>query len=155
MPRYQRCACGARTRGNACRECWRATLSQVVYATSFAAPDLAPVAKYSGEFVVCSDLHIPWHSPPALEHMCETAVALSVPTLVIAGDLIHADALSRFDHFQDTPPIALELRSARSVLDALENVFEHIIIIPGNHDQRIAKSLAQMRSSTKGDKALA
>lgn len=143
------CRCGATTYGRLCRLCW---LSELNNKRMF--KPLPSVATLSGDVMVCSDLHVPYHSMSAVEHMCDTASLFNVTKLVIAGDLLHVDSLSRFEQYQPEISLHDELREACSLLDFLESTFEAIVVIPGNHDQRVAKALSSLKNSTKGEKAL-
>jgi predicted phosphodiesterase len=137
-----------------CITCWKAHIKETADGEKWRAPEIPAVPHYEGEFMVCSDLHIPWHSTPALLALCEHADLLNIHRLIIAGDLVHADSLSRFEQYKRMLAIGEELNAARRILAALELVFDEIIIIPGNHDQRIQKALATAKHTQRGDKLL-
>jgi predicted phosphodiesterase len=117
------------------------------------APSLPTTPKLYGEAIVVSDLHIPWHDPEALLAVCDTARLLGVDRLIIGGDLLHADVISKFDGSKPVP-ITDEINSAARVLGALEEIFSEIHIIPGNHDQRLGKMLSRLGRSEDGQNAL-
>lgn len=97
------------------------------------------------DFVVISDLEIPDHDPAMLQAAKLTAKAKGIRTLVIAGDALACDQQS----LTTWKPIwrvgnALNLQAAIGlfalVLISLSEAFDHIVIIRGNHDDRIAKA---------------
>lgn len=107
-----------------------------------------------GSFIVASDLHIPWHNTEGILHMCRVATALGIDRLIIAGDLIHADTISKYLGVGKTVKLTDELIACGRVLQALSAVFTTIDILPGNHDQRIEKTLASMKDTAHGRTAL-
>jgi predicted phosphodiesterase len=127
-----------------------------VFATeATAAPVISSTPNINGSVVVISDPHIPFHDPHALQYVCEIADMLRVKRLVVAGDLLHFDEISRYDRAGKTVNFIQELVSGGRVLEALAEVFrDGIDIIPGNHDQRLEKLLAKMNESKEGRKGI-
>jgi predicted phosphodiesterase len=146
--------------------CARATCNVCRYATGLRAvkdaleaeaqivPAIAPRATLTGSAVILSDTHIPWHDPAVILKACEAARLLRIGTLIVAGDLLHLDLVSKYVGAGKSIPVSEELRSAGRVLQALSLVFERIVIIPGNHDQRLERTIAQVRESKQGRQAL-
>ena len=127
-----------------------------VFATeATAAPVLSATPNINGSVVVISDPHIPFHDPHALQYVCEIADMLRVKRLVVGGDLLHFDQISKYDRAGKTVNFVDELVSGGRVLEALAEVFtDGIDIIPGNHDQRLEKLLAKMNESKEGRKGI-
>lgn len=98
--------------------------------------------EYEGSWIVASDIHVPTTRWDLVELMCTFAkrqMKRGQRRLLIAGDLVNFDALSKYDHI--VPPVSLkqELAAARAVMGYLLSVFDHIVMIQGNHDHRLAK----------------
>ena len=127
-----------------------------VFATeATAAPTIAKTPDIRGSVVVISDPHIPFHDPHALAYVCEIAEMLGVRRLVVGGDLLHFDEISKYDRAGETVNWIQELTSGGRVIEALAEVFtDGIDIIPGNHDQRLEKLLAKMNESKEGRKGI-
>jgi len=94
--------------------------------------------------VVISDLEIPDVDPVMLETALLTAVAQSVRTLVIAGDLVATDQQSlnawKELHALDTDlGYETAINVTRRILHRFGEWFENIYLIEGNHDRRINK----------------
>jgi hypothetical protein len=104
--------------------------------------------------MLCSDIHAPWHDPAAVLDMCDVAVMIGARRLVVGGDIIHADTISKYLGVAPTIPVTKELESLGRLLSALEEVFDEIILIPGNHDQRVEKMIASMRDTKDGRRGL-
>ncbi len=99
----------------------------------------------SDDFLVISDLEIPDHDPAMVQAAKLTAKAKGIRTLIIAGDAIACDQ----DSINTWKPLwrigsALNLQAAIGlfalILVSLSEVFDRIIVIRGNHDDRIAKA---------------
>lgn len=112
------------------------------------------VPRLRGTYMVCSDLHIPYHDPHALEVLCNTAEQLGIHRLIIAGDLVHADSFGRFDSPGPQVQLQQELNAAHHVMSALLDHFDDITVIMGNHDQRLERVLSRMQHSDRGQNAL-
>lgn len=111
--------------------------------------------KVTGSVIVVSDTHIPFHHSDGMWLMIQIADRLKIKTLIIAGDLIHADIISKYLGVGKQIKLTDELVSCGRVLEALTtSVFDRIIVIPGNHDQRIEKMIAGFKESKQGRQAL-
>lgn len=130
------------------------SVNRIVTEEAAVAPRLEPIPKEWGSSVVATDLHIPWHSPAVVTDFCEAAVLLGIKTLIVGGDLIHADLISKYVGVGKSIPVTDELRSCGRVLRALEEIFDRIIIIPGNHDQRVERMIAGLRDTKEGRRGL-
>lgn len=88
--------------------------------------------------VVTSDWHIPLVDAEAVEVMLQEAVRNNATDyLVIAGDFLNLDALSRFPIKQRGSSLENELLVAREIIQELVKTFDSIIITKGNHDERL------------------
>ena len=88
-----------------------------------------------------SDFHAPVHSELWVERLARVGHALDVPTLVVGGDLFDFADISRHGSDQTVPDINETLRVGGEILRYLRQVFPQIIVLPGNHDRRVAKKL--------------
>lgn len=93
--------------------------------------------------LVVSDLHVPYHNAALLN----TAVRLTVTRypqvkqVIIAGDLFDFASISRHPKDGREAAITEELKTAGAVLRALLAPFERAYVLPGNHDERLARKL--------------
>ena len=125
-------------------------LSSVLDEEAKVAPSLPRIPKVSGSCCIISDIHIPFHDPQTVARACKYSVLLGVRKLIIAGDLIHADIVSKYVGAGKLVELSSEMVSCGRVLRALEEVYDEIHIIPGNHDQRVEKRVAR-GMKTEGD----
>lgn len=99
--------------------------------------------RLSGDFIIVGDIHAPTTDWELAERMLAVAEHhLSTPRqLLIAGDLLNMDAISRFP--DRTPPVPLrqELRAANKFILRMLTVFDHVYAFMGNHDVRLQYSL--------------
>ena len=93
--------------------------------------------------LVLSDLHCPYHHAAMLERALalRAKVYPEVDTLIIAGDLFDFAGLSRHPQDQCEAAVTDELQVAGRVLRALLAPFARAVVMPGNHDERLAKKL--------------
>jgi len=96
--------------------------------------------------LVISDLQIPAHDPAWLQHCVERAIGMGIRRLLIAGDLVDFTHLSRWpaEHHYSAED---ELEDAHAVLRWLRVYMSEIHLIPGNHDDRLAKRLDRQLST--------
>jgi len=101
----------------------------------------APIEIPLTDCIVMADLHVPYHNIGMLDRAMQIAGKFNITTLVIAGDLLNFDQISKHPHTTPHVPLNDELALAGSVLRVLMEWFEHIYIISGNHDVRLAKKV--------------
>lgn len=97
----------------------------------------------TGDFLVINDVHIPATNWKFAE-MALTVAERELPRprrLIIAGDLINGDALSRFQDLVLGTPLQDELTHAEAYLDYLAGYFDEIFFFRGNHESRLLYSL--------------
>lgn len=127
---------------------------RVLEEEALVAPRLTAEPKVSGDWLVLTDLHIPFHYAPSLKKALKQAVLLKVRRCIIAGDLIHADIISRYANAGQLVKIGDELAATGRVLEALLGVFDEIRVIMGNHDQRLEKLAARWKETKDGQEAM-
>ena len=94
--------------------------------------------------VIISDTELPDHSAPYIRLALLKAMSENIKTLIIAGDVVATDmaALNSFSP-KFTEPGELTYRQVihllRDTLNAMLGWFEHVYIIEGNHDDRVAR----------------
>lgn len=97
-----------------------------------------PVAKNKKrtKILVMSDTHIPFHNEKVMREIVE--LHKDADCLVIPGDILDCYAVSRFSKKKQFP-LKDELTIAVSIFDWLVSVFPKIIILEGNHTDRVRK----------------
>lgn len=98
--------------------------------------------------VVISDIHAPYHDPYAVELACKCINVIDPTRIIIAGDLIDAYMLSKFDKDPKRlhENLQNELDVAGTILsDILEsrNYNCEVVFIPGNHELRLHRYLCR------------
>ncbi|GIV82580.1 MAG: hypothetical protein KatS3mg051_1934 [Anaerolineae bacterium] len=95
--------------------------------------------KLEGDWVVCGDVHLPTTDYELAETMLRVARDLGLKRLLIAGDLINADAFSLYEHV--VPPVSFEdeVRVAVRVVSAWCDWFDDILLLMGNHELRVIR----------------
>ena len=94
-----------------------------------------------GAIAVTADFHFPITDYDFLNEFLRDAASRNVGHLLIAGDFLNMDALSRFDHKQESAGLQRELDTANKAMRMLLNQFDHVYFTWGNHDARIHKTL--------------
>lgn len=97
---------------------------------------------YEGDCIVVGDVHVPttdWEFTARVAQVAENWLPPGNRVLCIVGDLINADAMSKYDHI--VPPISIddELKAARALIQHWLTVFDRIYYGMGNHEFRILK----------------
>lgn len=97
------------------------------------------------DFIIISDIEIPDHNPDYLKLALLTGMAHGIKRLIIAGDLIATDQdglnswVSTWQHRGElTYEDSIDLVSA--LLLQFEKWFTEIVLIEGNHDDRVARA---------------
>lgn len=111
--------------------------------TGLVPPPLAPTAfqplvlPYRDCLVWC-DVHIPYHRPEVIEQSIESAISRGIRSLIIAGDFMDVHWGSKFSAWKTKGAhhenIRREFSIAQKIFSIIDEAFEEIIIIPGNHD---------------------
>lgn len=98
--------------------------------------------EYDGSWIVVGDVHCPttrWDLLQLLGQFATKHLKRGERRLLIAGDLVNFDALSAYDHVVPAVTLKQELAAARAVLNYVLSVFDHVLIIQGNHDMRLLR----------------
>lgn len=90
---------------------------------------------------VIADLHAPYHNQAMLERVVDASVRHGSDTLVIAGDLFNFDSVTAWPVTNERESLQDELQVAGSVLVDLSQHFTRIVIVNGNHDERLSRRL--------------
>lgn len=97
-----------------------------------------------GQWLVISDLHIPYHSPKAVKKALEFGRAECCDGVLINGDFPDFYQMSRFDRNPQNRSVAGEIELCKRMLDAIEKVgAKKILYKGGNHDARLPKYAMQ------------
>lgn len=101
----------------------------------------APLVLPPGDYAVAGDFQIPTHNDHFVERLLLVARKTLRPprVLVLAGDLINADAFSDYESAVSLPSFSEETAAARAVLARLLSVFQWIYWLWGNHERRLGK----------------
>jgi len=116
-------------------EAWRILDAYTGRARSTAAPP----AYHAGEtrrYVIASDFHAPFHDAAAVGHLIAHEGHRPDTTLIIAGDFLDLYSISSYAKHERVG-IDVELAGAEALLGALSAAFSDILLIEGNHDQRL------------------
>lgn len=129
----------------------RTTVSSLAQKFGIKAPqqvlDHTPIVVNGGRGIVCGDIHIPVTDWLLLEQMIQSAIDHDATDfIIIAGDMLNQDSLSRFDNKQEDAGLREERRLAKKCIERLLEVFDRIIITKGNHDKRLADKLGHALS---------
>ena len=90
---------------------------------------------------IIADLHVPYHSIPALTATFDYFSSKGIDSLIINGDLIDFYQLSRFQKDPRKRSVKFELDSVGAFFDALKMWFPQVKVFykKGNHDIRYDK----------------
>lgn len=97
------------------------------------------------DWMIISDIEIPDHDPTVLMLTILTAMRFGIKKLIIAGDLLATDQAT-LNHWVNTivegddAPYAHCIKLVKMILKAMLAWFDTIILITGNHDDRVAKA---------------
>jgi hypothetical protein len=114
------------------------------------APNLSDTPRVIGSAAVLFDPHVPFHHVDTVYRLCEYSNNLGVRKLIIPGDLIHADIISKYLGAGKQVQILDEVNACSRVLDILETVFDEIHYVMGNHDQRVERLIARNAKTPDG-----
>lgn len=101
-----------------------------------------PITIDDDKLLLCSDSQIPYHDRQLWGQICETGRRLGIKTLVHVGDLVECSAFSIFSPLVVPVRWEDEAKTASDLLVEVSTVFSRIIILCGNHEYRLVKTLA-------------
>lgn len=92
-----------------------------------------------GDWVICGDVHLPTTDFELAETMLRVARELNLKRLLIAGDLINADAFSLYEHVVPAITFEDEVKIAVRVISAWCEWFDDMLLLMGNHELRVMR----------------
>jgi len=96
--------------------------------------------KGSTVFMV-SDMHIPYMCQDSWASVLSHAKEYTKPTLVLGGDTLDCERISKFHHNHPTIPLEQEINMAIVMFEDALSVFDQIYVIRWNHDERMSRSI--------------
>ncbi len=124
----------------------------------------AEVQLLTGDWVVCSDVHVPRHSPRACQAVLRVGRRLGVKQLLVAGDIADHEGISRHRKRRNADGVRDTYSAVFQVLAEWSKGFDRIHILKGNHDDRLQRlieaategrgPLQQLVASLAGDVGL-
>ncbi len=104
--------------------------------------DLGKPWYFDGDFIIVGDVHLSTTKWNFAQLPLEIATRyLEKPRrMILAGDMLNADAFSDYPMITPLPSFATELKAARVFIDNYLKVFDEIYIFLGNHDRRVQKA---------------
>jgi predicted phosphodiesterase len=126
----------------------------VIKAKDFLEEDVEVISRFTpvqvvGDAVIACDLHIPLYDPGLVNVLIRAAKKEGIKTLIIAGDFWNMDEFSSYPPVQPEAKFDIERKEGNIVLKTLLRWFDSIIIIWGNHDFRLTRSLGYKYSFTE------
>lgn len=143
-----------RSQSGMCLKCRIGKAERVFNEEGARVPRITKIPNYSGDWLVVTDPHIPFHCTKTLMSVVDSANMMNIEQLCVAGDLINADSISKFPKTGKSLSLYEEIVAAGRVVATLKTIFKKIVVIPGNHDQRMEKQLAASMSTPKGQQQL-
>lgn len=109
------------------------------------APDYAAFQLDSPRTLILSDLHIPFHDPPAIKACIDYGRQRTFDTILLNGDICDFFSISRFEKNASEISLKSELRATRQFLGWLRQEFPkaRIIYKLGNHDEWFDRYMLQ------------
>jgi len=142
MPKYKPCGeCGSpidyRNRGGLCCECMKLSpFERAVERTDYT----EEIPTIDGDLVWASDVHVPLHDVELCERVGRVGAIHGIETLVVLGDLHDFEHISSYGQLAErTPTLARSIRQTLLVLEGWARVFKRIVVVKGNHDDRLQR----------------
>jgi predicted phosphodiesterase len=111
---------------------------------SDAEPPVAYRLNVTGQGLLVSDIHVPYHDQKALETAVNYAISHNCTDyIVLLGDIIDHYQLSRYSHDPESRSFAGELEMLRKLLGDLGQVFGKVVYKEGNHERRYIEYMRQ------------
>lgn len=104
-------------------------------------PILTNPLRLKGDWAITSDWHIPTMSVEWLEILINTSKKYGIKNLIIGGDLLNLDLLSYYwsqKNNIETLSIDKELSIAKTTMRYLEETYDNIVWLLGNHERRLS-----------------
>lgn len=96
---------------------------------------------------IVSDIHVPEQHHPLVANFKAWAIDNGPEVIVVAGDTVSLDALSRFDMESDAElDVGGEVALAAKLVNELAQLTTRTVVIPGNHEARWNKAVFGTKS---------
>jgi predicted phosphodiesterase len=119
-------------------------MSEVRATTAWKPCDLDKIVHIVADKIgIISDLHAPMHSEKWLYLAVKTFLHFGVKKIILNGDSINADQISKHagSYFNRRKNLEDDLDALESVLNLLRKYFDEIYISMGNHDMRLVHQM--------------
>lgn len=108
-----------------------------------------------GDTLLINDLHIPFVNVNLLNKALRVAEIFKIRQMLVIGDFIDCESISPFDFGGDQYEIHEEFKIALEFMRRLEGCFDRIVMLRGNHENRIIKFLKRVRRAMDANPDLA
>jgi predicted phosphodiesterase len=107
--------------------------------------------RLKGDWLVTSDFHLPYYHQGLANIMLKAARDAGIRQMLIAGDLFNLGYLSTFRQYYEMLGENLDndLAMGKELFQALLRQMDWVVLLPGNHDERLQKALADKVSYKK------
>jgi hypothetical protein len=89
--------------------------------------------------LVIADLHAPYQNTSVLQQAIDLAISAGITHVDIAGDIHNFSALSSHSKGEPTTPVETDIQHSRQILSVLQQQFDQIYVMSGNHDEYFTK----------------
>lgn len=93
-----------------------------------------------GDALILSDMQCPFQDDEFIGQCVRLARKWQIKNLILAGDTYDLQSLNHFDQSAQMP-VADELRTVERTLTALRKGFTRVLMLTGNHEERLARSV--------------
>lgn len=91
-------------------------------------------------WLVMSDIHLPYHNVPALEECLNYGINKNIDAILLNGDIMDCYQLSKFNPDPQKRKMFEELESVKQILDVLTSIAP-VYYKLGNHEERLENLL--------------
>ncbi len=97
--------------------------------------------RISGDWALTADWHVPLVNTTYVNSLISESRKRGINRLVIAGDFLNFDSLSKYDPKQNDAGLETEIHFAHTIMRTLMETFDDIVYLWGNHDIRMGRAL--------------
>lgn len=97
---------------------------------------------------ICADLHIPYYREEWVDRMVSESKAAGSKMLISIGDVSNQDWASRYDGILPGLRLGEEKEECNKFTEFILKNFKKWFVIPGNHDLRLIRRMAQVLKDT-------
>jgi len=109
----------------------------------------------TGDWMIWFDGHVPFIHFETMLRAMEVADEYGIDDLLLPGDWFDFEDLSKFDFGGFQTDAAEELSTGREMLERLRRRFRRIVLLRGNHEERLVKFLKRIQRAYESDPDLA